>query len=180
MAGTTQADAASASKLDPFTTLGGVPTGKIRYDLKAAVAQVLGFARQRVETARWQAFRSHFTVDPFYCQPGLQGAHEKGGVEGQIGWFRRNHPVPVPEVESLDQLNAMVEAWDAFDDARRIGSRAHTVGELFAIEQQQLLLAPLPGGPFETGIWLSPRVDRYGQVTVRTNRYSVPARLVGR
>ncbi len=80
-----------------FTALGGVPTGKIRYDnLRAAVAQVLGFARQRVETARWTAFRSHFAVDPFYCQPGLQGAHEKGGVEGQIGWFRRNHLVPFP------------------------------------------------------------------------------------
>ncbi|MEU4219690.1 hypothetical protein [Actinoplanes sp. NPDC026623] len=36
-----------------FTTLGGVPTGKIRYDnLRAAVAQVLGFSRQRVETTR--------------------------------------------------------------------------------------------------------------------------------
>ncbi len=43
-----------------FTTLGGVPTGKIRYDnLKAAVARVLGFSRQRVKTARWTAFRSH-------------------------------------------------------------------------------------------------------------------------
>jgi hypothetical protein len=42
-----------------FTTLGGVPTGKIRYDnLRAAVAQVLGFARQRAETPRWTAFRS--------------------------------------------------------------------------------------------------------------------------
>ncbi|GAA4465623.1 hypothetical protein GCM10023170_075250 [Phytohabitans houttuyneae] len=36
-----------------FTTLGGIPTGKIRYDnLRAAAAQVLGFSRQRVETAR--------------------------------------------------------------------------------------------------------------------------------
>ncbi|MCA2216270.1 hypothetical protein [Jidongwangia harbinensis] len=58
-----------------FTTLGGVPTDKIRYDnLKAAVAQVLGFSRQRVETARWTAFRSHYGIEAFYCQPGLQGA----------------------------------------------------------------------------------------------------------
>lgn len=79
-----------------FRVLGGVPRGQIRYDnLKAAVAQVLGFSRQRVETERWVAFRSHWSIDPFYCQPGLQGAHEKGGVEGQIGWFRRNHLVPV-------------------------------------------------------------------------------------
>ncbi|GAA2530915.1 hypothetical protein Ahu01nite_094580 [Winogradskya humida] len=162
-----------------FTALDGVPTGKIRYDnLRAAVAQVLGFSRQRVETIRWTAFRSHFSVDAFYCQPGLQGAHEKGGVEGQIGWFRRNHLVPVPEVDSFEQLNAMVDAWDAADEARRIGSRAQTIGEMFAIEQP--LLVPLPGEPFETGTWLGPRVDRYSQVTVRTNRYSVPVRLVGR
>jgi hypothetical protein len=162
-----------------FTTLGGVPTGKIRYDnLRAAVAQVLGFSRQRVETMRWTAFRSHFSVDAFYCQPGLQGAHEKGGVEGQIGWFRRNHLVPVPEVDSFEQLNAMVDAWDTADDARRIGTRAHTIGEMFAIEQPALL--PLPDEPFETGTWLGPRVDRYSQITIRTNRYSVPVRLVGR
>jgi transposase len=162
-----------------FRTLGGVPVGKIRYDnLKAAVASVLGFSRRRVETDRWTAFRSHYGIEAFYCQPGITGAHEKGGVEGQIGWFRRNHLVPIPEVDSLAELNAMVDAWDVEDDARRIGSRARTVGEHFATEQP--LLAPRPVDPFETGRWFTPRVDRYAQVTVRMNRYSVPARMVGR
>nr|WP_329408000.1 hypothetical protein [Nocardia vinacea] len=65
-----------------FEVLGGVPFGKIRYDnLKAAVARVLGFTRSRIESDRWTAFRSHFSVEPFYCQPGIEGAHEKGGVE---------------------------------------------------------------------------------------------------
>ena len=162
-----------------FNVLGGVPTGKIRYDnLKAAVASVIGFSRQRVEADRWTAVRSHYGIEAFYCQPGVQGAHEKGGVEGQIGWFRRNHLVPIPEVDSLDEFNAMVDAWDEADDARRIGSRARTVGEHFATEQP--LLAPLPTEPFETGRWFTPRVDRYAQVTVRMNKYSVPARMVGR
>jgi len=162
-----------------FRVLGGVPVGQIRYDnLKAAVARVLGFSRQRVETERWTAFRSHWSIEPFYCQPGLQGAHEKGGVEGQIGWFRRNHLVPVPEVDSLAELNARIEVWDAADDARRIGARARTVGEMFALEAP--LLAPLPTEVFETGRWFTPRVDRFSQVTVRTNRYSVPVRLIGR
>ncbi|WP_350247795.1 IS21 family transposase (plasmid) [Rhodococcus sp. D-6] len=162
-----------------FRVLGGVPTGKIRYDnLKAAVASVIGFSRQRVEADRWTAFRSHYGIEAFYCQPGIQGAHEKGGVEGQIGWFRRNHLVPIPEVGSLDELNAMVDAWDEADDTRRIGSRARTVGEHFATEQP--LLAPLPNEPFETGRWFTPRVDRYAQITVRMNKYSVPARMVGR
>jgi transposase len=162
-----------------FEVLGGVPTDKVRYDnLKAAVAQVLGFSRHRVETERWTAFRSHYGLEAFYCQPGIQGAHEKGGVEGQIGWFRRNHLVPVPEVDSFAELNALVDAWDAADDNRRIGTRPRTVGEHFAAEAP--LLAPLPDEPFETGRWFTPRVDRYAQVSVRTNRYSVPVRLIGR
>ena len=162
-----------------FGVLGGVPAGKVRYDnLKAAVAQVIGFSRQRVETARWVAFRSHFDLDAFYCQPGITGAHEKGGVEGDIGWFRRNHLVPVPEVASLRELNELINDYDRADDDRRIGHRAHTVAESFSAERQ--LLKPLPVEPFETGLWLAPRVDRYAQITVRTNRYSVPSRLIGR
>lgn len=162
-----------------LSVLGSVPTGKIRNDnLKAAVASVIGFSRQRVEADRWTAFRSHYGIEAFYCQPGIQGAHEKGGVEGQIGWFRRNHLVPIPEVDSLTELNAMVDAWDSHDDARRIGSRARTVGEHLVTEQP--LLAPLPIEPFETGRWFTPRVDRYAQVTVRMNKYSVPARMAGR
>jgi hypothetical protein len=117
-------------------------------------------------------------LDAFYCQPGIAGAHEKGGVEGQIGWFRRNHLVPVPDVPSVQALNEMIDSWDADDEARRVGGRARTVGDLFGIERP--LLKPLPEEPFETGRWFTPRVDRFAQVTVRTNRYSVPARLIGR
>ncbi|MFE0458767.1 IS21 family transposase [Kitasatospora sp. NPDC058965] len=162
-----------------LNTLGGVPTGKVRYDnLRAAVARVLGLSRQRIEAERWTAFRSHYGLDVLYCQPGIRGAHEKGGVEGQIGWFRRNHLVPVPEVATLAELNAMIDKWDVEDDARRIRSRPRTIGEYFAAEQP--LLAPLPGEPFETGRPFTLRVDRYSQISVRTNRYSVPVRLIDR
>lgn len=148
--------------------LGGVPRGRVRYDnLKAAVAQVLGLSRARVETDRWIAFRSHFGIESFYCRPGIDGAHEKGGVEGQIGYFRRNHFTPVPEVASLAELNEMVEQWDLHDGRRRIGSRPRTIDEYFAVEQP--LLMPLPEEPFETGRVFTPRVDRYSQIAVRTN-----------
>jgi hypothetical protein len=49
----------------------------------------------------------------FYCRPSIDDAHEKGGVEGQIDWFRRNHLVPVPGAPSIQVLNAMIDAWDA-------------------------------------------------------------------
>lgn len=105
---------------EAFRVLGGIPTDKIRYDnLRSAVSRVL-FGRNRVESDRWVQFRSHMGCDAFYCIPGIDGAHEKGGVEGEVGWFRRNHLVPVPVVDSLAELNARLERADRADDARRL------------------------------------------------------------
>ena len=76
-----------------FERLGGVPTVHVRYDnLKSAVSRVL-VGRDRTESERWTLFRSHYGIDAFYCRPGVEGAHEKGGVEGEGGRFRRNHLV---------------------------------------------------------------------------------------
>jgi transposase len=161
-----------------FEKLGGAPTVHIRYDnLKSAVAQVLK-GRRREESERWLAFRSHFGFDPFYCQPGLDGSHEKGGVEGEGGRFRRTHCVPMPVVDSIAELNELLAAADAKDDHRRIGNRLTTVGQDFEVEQP--LLRPLPAEPFPTWLTLTPRVDRYAQIMVRCCQYSVPARLIGR
>lgn len=161
-----------------FERLGGVPTVHIRYDnLKAAVSRVL-FGRSRVESERWVLFHSWYSFDPFYCEKGLHGAHEKGGVEGEGGRFRRTHLVPVPRVDSLAELNERLAAYDKADDHRRIAHRTNTVGQDFAAEAP--LLRPLPAEPFEPGLTLTPRVDRYAQATVRTCRYSVPVRYIGR
>jgi transposase len=163
--------------LHAFAVLGGVPTGKIRYDnLRSAVSRVL-MGRNRTESDRWVLFRSHYAFDAFYCIPGIDGAHEKGGVEGEVGRFRRNHLVPVPEVDSLGLLNARIDIADAGDDARRIEDRIRTVGQDFTVEAP--LLAPLPDDGFEPGLLLTPRVDRFGRITVRQCHYSVPIRLIG-
>ena len=160
-----------------FEVFGGTPVFHIRYDnLKAAVSRVL-FGRSRTESARWVAFRSHHGFDSFYCHPGVEGAHEKGGVEGEGGRFRRNHLVPVPKVESMAQLNELLAGYDVADDGRRIANRTLSVGEHFAFEAG--LLRPLPAERFETGLTLTPRVDRYSRVSVRQCHYSVPARLIG-
>jgi transposase len=163
-----------------FSTLGGLPTGQIRYDnLTSAVTKIVfGQSRARVENPRWSLFRSHYQFEAFYCQPGIDGAHEKGGVEGQVGYFRRNYLVPVPEVATLEELNELIAWAEAMEDSRRIGSRIHTIGQDFQAEA--VLLKPLPDEAFETGLLTTPRVDRFSQVTVRCCRYSVPARFIGR
>jgi hypothetical protein len=106
------------------------------------------FGRDRLESQRWVTFRSHHRFDAFYCQPGVDGAHEKGGVEGEGGRFCRTHLVPVPKVDSLAELNSRLDAADRRDDHRRIGHRLSTVGQDFAAEQR--LLRPLPAERFET------------------------------
>lgn len=161
-----------------FDRLGGIPTDKIRYDnLKPAVSRVL-FGRTRVfETQRWVAFRSTYGLEAFYRQPGHECSHEKGGVEGEGGRFRRNHCVPMPRVDSIAELNALLEAWDDADDARRVGNRTLSVGQDWAIERP--LLGALPDEPFDTTLTLTPRVDRCAQIMVRCCQYSVPARFIG-
>jgi transposase len=83
-----------------FEHFGAVPA-RVRYDnLKPAMVRVLR-GRDRIESERFIALRSHYGFDGFFCLPGKQDAHEKGGVEGEIGRFRRWHLVPVPNVASL-------------------------------------------------------------------------------
>jgi hypothetical protein len=157
--------------------LGGVPYDKVRYDnLNSAVKQVQ-FGRSRQENERGVTFRSHYGFESWYCQPGHEGSHEKGGVEGEGGRFRRNHCVPMPVVDSIEELNALLEAADDVDDVRRISNRSTSVGHDWALEQT--LLRRLPDESFDTALTLTPRVDRYAQVMVRCNQYSVPARFIG-
>lgn len=160
-----------------FEWFGGVPH-HIRYDnLKPAVVRVLR-GRDRVESDRFVALRSHYGFDSFFCIPGQKGAHEKGGVEGEIGRFRRRHMVPVPKVASLTELNEKVAAADLLDDTRVIGGRPVTVAAAFAGEQPELL--GLPAERFDCARLLYARVDTHARVSVRQNFYSVPARYAGR
>lgn len=164
--------------VEAFHVLGGVPTVHIRYDnLKPAVRQVL-FGRSRHESQRWVAFRSHYGFDPFYCLPGKDGAHEKGGVEHEGGRFRRNHLVPPPEVASLADLNEQLAAIDRREDDRHVHGAPASIGFNFAAEAP--LLRPLPADDFEVGLTLMPRVARNSRITVRQCYYSVPARFIDR
>lgn len=162
-----------------FERLGGVPAKMIRYDnLKPAVIRV-ALGRERLENPNFIAMRSHYMFDSFFCIPGQDGAHEKGGVENEVGRFRRNHLVPVPEFDSIAELNEFMAACDARDDARRIEGRAATVGVMAAEELPTL--RPLPvQGPFDAATVLQVRVDAKARVCVRQAYYSVPARFAGR
>jgi transposase len=160
-----------------FAWFGGVP-GRVRYDnLKPAVTRVLR-GRDRDENERFTALRSHYGYDAFFCEPGVEGAHEKGGVEGEVGRFRRNHLVPVPDVGSLGELNALIAGCLAGDDERVITGRRETVGAAFA--REAVALGVLPAEPFDPAAVLSAKADTKARISVRNALYSVPASLARR
>ncbi|XKK60584.1 IS21 family transposase [Streptomyces sp. ARC32] len=162
-----------------LTVLGGVPAGQVRYgNLTPAVRKVVFRSRLREENPKWTALREFYGFTAFYCEPGLRGAHEKGGVEGQVGYFRRNYLTSVPKVQTLEELNLRLGQFEEREAGRRIGSRIRTIGQDFAQEAPHLL--PLPADPFETAMAFHSRVDRYSRITVKMCSYSVPARFIDR
>jgi transposase len=160
-----------------FARLGGVPA-RIRYDnARALVARMLR-GRHRAESERFTALRSHYGFDSFFCIPGERGAHEKGGIEGEVGRSRRRHFVPMPAVRSLAELNARLERADRSDLARHIAGRRMTVGAMG--EADRAALRSLPAEPFDAARIVQVRVDAKARVCVRQSFYSVPARYAGR
>lgn len=144
----------------------------LRYDnLASAVRKILrGYRRE--ETVRFIAFRSHWRFAAEFCTPGE--GHEKGGVEGEGGYFRRNHLVPVPCVADLDALNALLLTCCRADEARVLDGRTQSVGAALAEERSHLLSRVTEG--FDLADVVFPLVDKQGCVAVKTNFYSVPAR----
>jgi transposase len=145
---------------------------RLRYDnLGAAVKRVLRGSR-REETARFVAFRSHWRFEAEFCTP-AEG-HEKGGVESEVGRFRRNHWVPIPRVGDLEELNRHLLAECQMDEARTVAGREQSVGPAMLIERAHLL--PLAEEGFDLVEVSFPTVTSLGCVKVKTNAYSVPVK----
>ncbi len=154
-----------------FQYFGGV-FRRLRYDnLPLAVKKILrGY--QREETSRFIAFRSHWRFQSEFCTPAE--AHEKGGVENEVGTFRRNHWVPVPKAVDLAELNVQLLEGCRQDEGRVIAGHDQTVGSAMLIEREHLL--PLAEEDFDITEVAFPTVNGIGCVKVRTNAYSVPVR----
>ena len=145
---------------------------ELRFDnLSSAVRRVLR-GHFREETTRFIAFRSHWQFDSSFCTPAR--GNEKGGVEGEVGYFRRNHFVPIPKVADFDELNARLLSGCLSDLTRIPAGRAKTIGEL--LDEERPALRPRASDGFQIAEECFPVVDFKGCVRVRTNFYSSPLR----
>ena len=153
-----------------FTYFGGV-FGTLRYDNMKSVVRKILRGRQRIETDKIIAFRSHWRYQSEYCNPA--SGNEKGGVEGELGWFRRNCLVPVPAAANLAEFNQQLLTMCERNRARTISGRSQSIGE--ASDEERAFLTPLATEGFPIAEILYPLVvDSQGRVKVKTNWYSVP------
>jgi transposase len=160
-----------AGHVAAFEFFGGVP-GEIWYDnLKIAVKKVLK-GRNREEQDSWTSFRTHYLFRAEYCN--VRSGWEKGGVEGRVGYARRNWLIPTPEFESWQALNEYLRQECEAEKERQIRGRPATIGIQLAQEQAQFL--PLPAQEYACCCTLPVKANKLSLVTFATNRYSVPTR----
>ncbi len=152
-----------------FEFFGGVPH-RLSYDNLGAAVKPLIEGRIREEQRAFVAFRSYYLFESHYCTP-AQG-HEKGGVEGSVGFSRRNFLVPLPRVASFEELNRFLLEQCQRDDVRVVDRQTQSIGQMWQAEQP--LLRPVPTRPFDCCVTRQVHLTPYSQVVYETNRYSVP------
>ena len=157
-----------------FAFFGGVFPVLVYDNLTTAVLKVMR-GKDRQEQEAFSKFKAYYSFEARFCNP--DSGHEKGGVEGLIGMARRNYMVPVPEAESLEELNEKILRQCLAYGNHKMSGRDRNVNELYEDEKQHLLA--LPEADFSNVRTCDGRADKYATVIVDKNRYSVPSHCAG-
>ena len=162
-----------------FDYLGGVPR-HIVYDnskdnSKIAVARFFRQAKtglQRQTTRVFRELQSHYLFDERFARP--RRGNDKGKVEGVVGYARRHFFVPLPRIQSFEELNALLLERCQKRRKRVLRGHKESISERFERDREALL--PLPSAPYEACETVATRVTSLSLVRYRGNDYSVPTR----
>lgn len=160
--------------IQAFHFFGGIFPVLIYDNLTVAVRKVLQ-GRGRIEQEAFRGFKAYYSFEARFCNPGE--GHEKGGVEGLVGFARRNYMVPVPEAESLEELNEKGLAQCVAYGDHKMSGRERRVSELFEEEKGRLLSRT--SVDFSNVQTHNGRSDKYATVMADKNHYSVPSQYAG-
>lgn len=153
---------------------GGVPRRVIIDNPKTMVTYV-SRSKDRIFHPRFLALMNHYVMEPVACTPAA--GWEKGQVENQVQFLRRQLFTPKLAFEDLESLNAWLYLQcDALGSRRHPERQDHTVDVIFSEEKADL--RPL-GRAFDGYVEKSVRVRSTCLVQYDSNRYSVPARFAG-
>jgi len=157
-----------------FDYFDGAPKRMIFDNAKVAVKE--GFGVHAKAQDRYRALSAHYA---FKCEfTNIAAGHEKGLVEGLVGWVRRNILVPIPRVATMDELNAEILRRCLKYREHKIKGREQTVGEM--AQTARVRMTQLPRYRFDPSKSITARVEDFSTVRFDYNHYSVPVKYAGK
>lgn len=161
-------------QIEGFGFFQGIPKQIIFDNAKVAVKESFGV--HAVVQNRYKAFAAHYAFKCEFCN--ISAAHEKGLVEGLVGWVRRNIFVPVPRIKTINELNVEILRRCQGYRMHTISGKNQSVGEMAMASQA--CMTPLPRYKFDTSKTTIAKTDDYSTVRFDCNSYSVPAKYAGK
>ncbi len=157
-----------------FVELGGVPW-VVTTDNMKTVTLGRDAQQQPIWHPTFQKFAVEFAFHPSACAPAA--GNQKGAVESLVKFVKGNFLAGRTFYDDAD-LSHDCTAWLQQVNAVRPSDATEQVPSV-RLAEERLAFGPLPAVAHDYGIFDSVVVNRESLVTIATNRYSVPAHLLG-
>jgi len=154
-----------------FEFFGGVAT-RISYDNSRIAVISIGKGHDRKLTDGFLRLQSHYLFREHFCR--VRRPNEKGHVETLVSYSRRNFMVPVPKVETIEELNTHLEACCRADLERTLRGKEKSKAEL--LQEERLEMLPLPRERFAAHRVEKVSASSLSLVRFDCNDYSVPTK----
>lgn len=158
--------------LGAVQAFGGLMHTAVFDNPKTAVDKVLR-GREREQNPVFAAFCGDLTLGVEFAAP--RKGNEKGGVEGLMGYIEDNIFRPLSSYETLEEVNADLDRLALINLDRIHSTHRERIGDRFL--REQAVLRPLPQHLPRPCVIEYALVNKFAEVTVGTNRYSVPGRF---
>ncbi len=152
-----------------FAHFGGAPS-HIVYDNTTLAVAGIGKDGERRLTRKFGELMSHYLFTPRFGRPGK--GNDKGKVEGQVGYARRNFMAPIPHFPGFQDFNDWLVGKCLERRSHLVRGHRETIGERFERDEEAFL--PLAPAPYDAFAEASTRVRSTSLVRFKTNDYSVP------
>jgi len=158
-----------------FQTIGGVPWVVVTDNMKTAV---LGRTAQHepIWNPAYQKLAAEFHFHPEACAPA--SGNQKGAVENLVKYVKGNFVAGRTFHDDTD-LAEQCTQWLSHVNTER-PSDATGQEPVVRLSEEQAAFGALPATAQDYGFFECVVVSREGLVAIETNRYSVPAHLIGR
>ena len=150
-----------------FEHLGGVPKRMVFDNMSSAVAHIEKDGTRRL-VDQFARFLRHYGIEAVFCNPAR--GQEKGNVEANVGYLRRNMLVPVPMIRDFTSFNL-----ELFKKCEEEMMRNHHIRDepiIGLLAENKQVLMPLPTNRFIVGRTIKVKTDKHSYFQFEKNKYS--------